>query len=300
MRMLSAMLALVLSGTQAQAQTFDGASVIALHRAGLGDGPIVAKINAMPCGYDTSADALVAAKKAGLSDPIIVAMVERCSPTAPDPVDTARPAANQMAPVVPHGAPSRGIFASAVPRAATSGKARQPEGLYLSEAGALTMLRPSGQTAVKMVGNGSILFPYMAKLIVPRPVAQMAIETTQPVFMFYFNPDDSRVSEFGGVGGSAAQSPNEFSLVRFRLDGGNRQMTIGRVQPYVSVSGIDPKNTLPFIMKDMGDGVFRVDMTGALAPGEYGFVLIGESQRAKQTVYRVYDFTVKGVPAGTH
>lgn len=296
--MLGVMLALMLSGTQAQAQVFDGGTVIALHKAGLGDAPIVAKINAMPCGYDTSVNALVAAKKAGLSDQIIVAMVERCSPAAPESAEAPRTVANQMSPVAPRGGTSRGMFALKAPRVAPSGKAREPEGLYLSNAEALTMLRPSGQTATKVVGNGSILFPYMAKLIVPRPTAQMVIAAAQPVFMFYFNPTDSRVSEFGGVGGSAAQSPNEFSLVRFRADGGNRQMTIGRIQPYVSVSGIDPKNTLPFTMTDLGDGVFRVEMTGALEPGEYGFVLIGQSERAKQTVYRVYDFTVKGISAG--
>lgn len=298
MRVPAVIVALLLSGTQAHAQGFDSGNVIALHKAGLGDAPIVAKINAMPCGYDTSADALMAMKKAGLSDQIIVAMVERCSPSPSDAAPSPHGMGGQMAPVAPQGGPSRGMFAS-TSRSANPGRAKQPEGLYLSEAGALTMLRPSGQTAVKMVGNGSILFPYMAKLIVPRPVAQMAIDTTQPVFMFYFNPDDSRVSEFGGVGGSAAQSPNEFSLVRFRQDGGNRQMTIGRVAPYVTVSGIDPKNILPFAVKDLGEGVFRVETTGALAPGEYGFVLIGESQRAKQTVYRVYDFTIK-VAAGAH
>jgi hypothetical protein len=63
----------------ASAQTFDNDAVIALHRAGLGDGPVIAKIHALPCHYDTSTAAMVGLKKAGLSDDVIVAMVESCA-----------------------------------------------------------------------------------------------------------------------------------------------------------------------------------------------------------------------------
>lgn len=293
------LLAVTVPLAPAMAQSFNGSSVLALHRAGLGDGPIVAKIRAMPCAYDTSATALVAMKKAGLSDPIITAMVERCSPPAMEGhAERAQGGWTQMASTAPRdgGVTGRGMFATIAARAPIKGRQRQSEGIYLTrEEGKLTLLRPSGQTAQKVVGNGSILFPRMLKLIVPRPAAQLEVNTPRPVFTFYFDPGDRRVSEFGGVGGSAAQSPGEFSLVRFRQDAGNRQMTIGRVQPYVTVSGIDPKNTLSFGVKDMGDGVFRVEMAQDLAPGEYGFVLIGDTERSKTTVYRVYDFTVKAV-----
>jgi hypothetical protein len=284
----------------ANAQTFDNDAVIALHRAGLGDGPVIAKIHAMPCRYDTSTAAMVGLKKAGLSDGVIVAMVESCATVRPaDDTLPFRegPAVRTVA--VPQNPPAAGgMFASTRPAAAPS---REPEGIYWSgdQAHGLTLLRPTGQTAVKLVGNGSILFPHMAKLIVPRATAQMAIAAPRPAFRFYFNPQDNRVSEFGGVGGTAAQSPNEFSLVHFRQDGATRQMTIGRVAPYVSVSGIDPKNTLPFGMTDLGDGVFNVDLPGDLPPGEYGFVLIGDSQRSKQSVYRVYDFTITGAGTAT-
>ncbi len=282
------------------AQTFDNDAVIALHRAGLGDGPVIAKIRSLPCHYDTSTAAMVGLKKAGLSDGVIVAMVESCATVRPaDDVRDGPPVRTSAAPQA-HPA-AGGMFASTRPAAAPS---REPEGIYWSGDGAhgLTLLRPTGQTAVKLVGNGSILFPHMAKLIVPRATAQMVIAAPRPAFRFYFNPQDNRVSEFGGVGGTAAQSPNEFSLVHFRQDGATRQMTIGRVAPYVSVSGIDPKNTLPFGMTDLGDGVFNVDLPSDLPPGEYGFVLIGESQRSKQSVYRVYDFTITGAAtaAGAH
>jgi len=283
----------------ASAQTFDNNAVIALHRAGLGDGPVIAKIHALPCHYDTSTEAMVGLKKAGLSDDVIVAMVESCAGARPvDGAFAAGPAVRTSA--APQARPAAGgMFASTRPSVTPS---RLPEGIYWNgdDAHGLTLLRPTGQTAVKLVGNGSILFPHMAKLIVPRATAQMAIAAPRPAFRFYFNPQDNRVSEFGGVGGTAAQSPNEFSLVHFRQDGATRQMIIGRVAPYVSVSGIDPKNTLPFTMADLGDGVFNVELPGDLPPGEYGFVLIGESQRSKQGVYRVYDFTITGAPAGAH
>jgi hypothetical protein len=41
----------------AMAQTFDNASVIALHRVGLGEATLLAKIKGMPYGYDLSTNA---------------------------------------------------------------------------------------------------------------------------------------------------------------------------------------------------------------------------------------------------
>ena len=296
--------------SEAHRATHDGnagdAGVIALHRAGLGDDVILAKIASGPCIYDTSMGAMVQLKKAGLSDGVITAMVQRCAqgPAVEIGVREA-PAANYPK----HGGRRGGVQAgmSVAPYSAGLASADAPAvgagnsraaGIYLasgSEADARqTLLRPSAQSSLKYTGNGSILFPHMAKLIVSQPSSQIITESARPVFFFYFNLPDHKVNTFGTAATEAAQSPEEFSLVRFRQDAGNRQVTVGRVQPYVSISGIDPKNTLPFEVTDMGGGSFRVEMSQDLAPGEYGFVLNGTSEKGGAAKFRIYDFTVRG------
>ncbi len=252
----------------ASAQTFDDAGVLALHAAGLGDEAIIAKIRSLPCNYDTSTDRLIALKQAGVGDDIIVAMVERCT-GAPRAQGAGNGPADPMAAHAP--------------------------GIYLEEQGQagpqLALLRPALAAGIKFTGNGSILFPRLAKLTVPQHGAQLRVAGNRPVFWFYFNAADHKVDSFGTVATIAAQSPNEFSLVRFRQDGGNRQFVVGRVEPYVQVVGVDPKNTIAFSANEVGDSIFKVEMTADLPPGEYGFVLPGE-----KGAFRIYDFSIPGRP----
>lgn len=252
----------LLAPLAARAESLDNAGVVALSKAGLGAGPILAKVRQAPCGYDTSATALIALKQSGVPEAVIVAMIERC-------------AAGQPAVAAGHA-----------------------PGIYLADGAGpdqhFTMLRPAAQSSTKVVGNGSILFPYMVRLIVPGPAARLVSPAQRPVFQFQFDPASRHVGGFGEVVSEAAQSPGEFSLVHFRVDGGNRQVPIGRAEPYVQVRGIDPKNTVPFTITELGGGAFRVELTTPLEPGEYGFVLLGERERRSGTLFRIYDFAVAG------
>lgn len=248
----------------ARAQSFDNAGVLALHQAGLGADVIIAKIRALPCNYDTSTGQIIALAKAGVPQAVIVAMVDRCTGSSrAQGVD-----ANPADPLVRHA-----------------------PGIYLagaSPAAPLTMLRPAASAGLKVTGNGSVLFPLKATLTVTQAYAQLAVRTPRPLFYFYFAADDATGNAFGTVAAAAAQSPSEFSLVRFRIDKGTRQFAIGRVHPYVEVVGVDPKTALPFITEDLGDGTWRVQPAADLAPGEYGFILPGGKTR-----YRIYDFSVQ-------
>ena len=248
----------------ARGQSFDNAGVLALHRAGLGADDIIAKIRALPCNYDTSTGEIIALAKAGIPQDVIVAMVDKCTGSAR----------------------AQGVAASA-----TDPLARHAPGIYLAATGAparLTMLRPAASAGLKVTGNGSVLFPLKATLTVTQARAQLVVSAARPVFYFYFDVDDQKVNSFGTVATAAAQSPNEFSLVRFKVDKGARQFAVGRVHPYVEVVGVDPKTALPFAADDLGDGTWRVQPAADLAPGEYGFILPGG-----KTSYRIYDFSVQ-------
>ena len=261
--------ALALLGTSAaHAESFGNADIVALHRAGLSGDAIIAKVRSQPCGYDTSTNALIALRKADVPQAVIVAMINRCVAGGdPGPDGTDAPARHAL-----------GIFMA-------SGPADNPREV---------MLRPSAASSLKITGNGSILFPRLAKLVVPQPHAQAVATSARPGFTFYFDPVNRRVGGFGQAASDAAQSPSEFSLVHFRADGSYRQVVIGRVEAYVAVTGVDPQYTLPFTINDLGDGTFRVDMQQDLAPGEYGFVLPGEAHGGRGgTAFRIYDFEVK-------
>ena len=59
------------------------ASVVEMHKLGLGDGVVVEKIKNSACNFDVSLDALKQLKDGGISDPVIQAMIAAGSPTKP-------------------------------------------------------------------------------------------------------------------------------------------------------------------------------------------------------------------------
>ena len=73
----------LLAPLAASAEALDNAAIVALSKAGLGAGPILAKVRQAPCGYDTSATALIALKQASVPESVIVAMIERCAAGGP-------------------------------------------------------------------------------------------------------------------------------------------------------------------------------------------------------------------------
>lgn len=80
-------------------QAMNNDSVVKMVKAGLSDEIIVSTINSSPGTYDTSADALIALKTAGVSDKVISAIVAKLSgaPAAPAVVQTQQ---NTPAPAV--------------------------------------------------------------------------------------------------------------------------------------------------------------------------------------------------------
>lgn len=56
--------------------TLSNRDVLYLSKAGFGEAVILAKIRSSKCDFDTSVDALMELKAAGLSEPVILAMME--------------------------------------------------------------------------------------------------------------------------------------------------------------------------------------------------------------------------------
>jgi len=96
-------------------QVLNNDAIIKMHAAEMGDDLIVSVIGSQPGTYDTSADALVALKKAGIGDKIIGAMITKSSQPAMNPAATnasSQPVAGQPpAPIdqVPAGPPVESV-----------------------------------------------------------------------------------------------------------------------------------------------------------------------------------------------
>ncbi|WP_375395345.1 hypothetical protein [uncultured Sphingomonas sp.] len=255
--------ALVLSSA-ASAQRFDNKSVVALHHAGLGDNTIIAKVNGLPCSYDVSTDGLIALKQAGVSDDVIAAMVARCSAS-------------------PH---AQGVGAGS-----TDPAVAHPPGIYVMQdwlgTPKMQLMRPSKASGIKVTGNGSILLPYVGKLVLPDEHSRVEVKTHRPVFYFYFLAGGRKVSDFCTPDSVAAQSPDEFTLVRFKVRKDEREVGTGKVSAYSSRRGIDTKDVIRFETSEVGESAFKVSESRDLEPGEYAFVLTGANGTA-----RVYDFTI--------
>ena len=161
-------------------------TVLRMHAAGLSDELILQTILAQPGQYDSTPDALIALKKAGLSDPVLSAMANKArrqiTHTDPDPIT--------LAPTHDIGVYYKDARGAWVPM--------ESEIIHIQSGGFIKSTLT--HNLIKEDHNG-VVSGTEAKLVLPRPVE----------FMFY-TPD--------GVDGS------EYELIRFRLNSKNREFRV--------------------------------------------------------------------------
>ena len=262
--------AALISSSVAQSESMTNSTVLALSKAGLSDDLIIAKINTEACGYDVSTNNIMALRSAGLSDKLISVMVLRCA------------SSNQLTGIV-------GNDASIDP------KVKHSPGIYVMESwltpNVLQTIRPSRSGGMKTSGNGSILFPLVARLVIPGSQSRTPVQSRNPVFYFYFNTSDQRVSGFGSESSEGAQSPEDFSLVRVKSKKDTREFEMGRASAYggslVSFrKGLGLKNVIKLNVEEQGAGIYKVLANAPLDGGEYAFVFTGGEGS------RIYDFSI--------
>lgn len=255
------------------AETMDNESIVKLVGAGLSDGLIIDKINTEMCGYDVTMDSIIGLKNSGVSDDVIGAMVRRCATLGQERGISGDNASSD--PTVMH---SPGIYAYDPDNAESK----------------LSLIRPSKPSGEKTTGNGSMLFPFKIKMVIPGLNSHVKVASGGSEFYFYFDVSDQKVSDFGMEDSAAVQSPSEFSLVELTAKKDSRELVVGKASFYFGVAvgvkkGVDPKSSIPFEVNEISPGIFRVSSVSQLEAGEYAFVLTGSNGGA-----RIYDFTVPG------
>lgn len=249
----------------ANAESFNNDSIVSLSAAGIDDAVLLAKIDSLPCAYSVGTDDIIRLKNAGVSNRVITAMVQRC-------IGSSR--------------------AQGTDDSSSDPLVKRRSGIYIWHPNAvdskLKNVRPTNAGGARITGNGSIVFPFVARLTISQASAQVLAPSSNPIFYFYFEAADNKTGDFGTSESSAAQSPSEFALIKFKSDKGQREMVIGKASSFSATVGIDPKNTIPVKIDEVGDGIFKVEILSPLKPGEYAFVI-----RAGSDKYRIYDFRVQ-------
>jgi hypothetical protein len=249
-------------------------TIISLVKAGLGPETVVAKINATKGSYDTSTNALIQLKQAGVPDPVIAAMLNRSK----SPVLTGAVADNTNPdPMVPH---SPGIYV-----------------LDGRGAGRMTKIDPTVSNQTKTSNIWGYAFSYglssaKLKMVIPNACARVKAVGRRPTFYFYFNQSGplAAMADFSMSFAATTSSPSEFSLVRFDEKKDHREAAVASIGLASFKAGVSDKARVPFTYDDIAPGVFKVSPTADLVPGEYGFII--SMGAGTGMVARIFDFAV--------
>ncbi len=291
-RFLFAAMALA-SAAPAFAETLTNNDIIQLSSLGLGDEAIIAKIKASPNTFTVETADMITLKGKGVSGPIIAAMLDAQKGSAVSAL--AEQSSDSPDPKVPH--PS-GIYML---------KDWQPEAK-------MARLDPTTSNQTKSGGFlGYALTGGLAsmsiKISLPNGAARNEAPGARPSFFFYFDQANQSLSQGGqtglfGIGpGASVTSPNEFSLVKFKVKKDMREAKVGSYSIVGAKSGVMDKDRIAFSYDEVKPGVFKVYPTVDLEPGQYGFLYSMSTGGGGAGMYaggaqsaRIFDFGIAGDP----
>ena len=196
--------------SQKNRETLTNAKIVEMHKLGLGDEIIVAKINQSDCQCDTSSAALAKLQAAKISQKIIMAMLDATASYS-------------------DSAPAKGNGTVVVTKPIDETPDAGPKelrdiaepGIYLFENGKMTTIEPtvfsgsSMNTWKSSMTLGIKKAKYKAKVM--GSSANTQVNNPQPVFYFVFSLEYKRAgAAMAGFYGLGATSPNEFILLTNR------------------------------------------------------------------------------------
>jgi hypothetical protein len=251
-------------------------NVITMVKAGLPASIIVNKIRTSKTNFNTSTDQLIQLQQTRVPSEIINAMVEASTATSTASSRTGAGDASRTDPNDPLSSHEAGIY------------------LYEEIDGKkkMTQLEPSVSKQTKTGGIFASAMTYgIAKIKFKAALAgknaPLQINTTRPVFYFYFEVKNSGLSSNSYY----ATSPSEFALVQFNTKSNTREITVSQANAFGAQSGTMDKSARGFKLEKLGPGVYKVTPQEDLTEGEYGFYNgagVGPSGGAK-----IFDFGIR-------
>jgi len=167
---------------------------------------------------------------------------------------------------------------------------------------ALPLVKASHRKVAGMLG-GMLLGPVggnkmKVKTVVPGAAAATRLTVARPAFRFCFAaPAAASGASSDYVGVTKGVSPRDYQLVRFDVQGDQRQLTLAAFGGFSGPEGKVSQSAIPFTTEEVAPGQYRVTPARDLEPGQYGFlsiVVAPASARKKDVQETVYDFAVTG------
>jgi hypothetical protein len=256
LRSIITMCLLLLTASVGAQEVLNNDAVMAMKKAGLSNTVILAKIRSSLSKFDVSTKALVDLKQAGLSDDIIEAMLGH---TGPGPVVSAPPA---VAPVDPRGRVVVGL---------PQGR----EGVFHLRGDQYIEL----SAAVASIETNFVFFQSKSEIVLKGRKASYRVTERQPVFVSMW-------------------PPNEAPLVRLKPgddhDDRNLKYSSGSFMPFggTHTQGVRTQDVVDVESEKDPRGLHRIKPRQALAPGEYGFILTHGFAAGAGAGGKIYDFGV--------
>jgi hypothetical protein len=243
-------LVLLLSPILFAQETMTNDSVIKLLKAGLSEDLVVTTINSSPGKYDTSANALIALKKAGAGDKTVAAIILKASgatPAAVAPTATAAGTADVPAPIslapgtLPNGVDSVGVYY--LDKTGSHWQEVPAEVVNFKKEGALKHLASAGVLKGEMTGLvGGNRGPLTLKL---------------PAQFILYVPE--------------GRAPGEYQLVHLHANADSREFRAAN-GGIVHDAGGALRDVLDYTPKKIAPRVYLIEMTEDFEKGEYGFL----------------------------
>ena len=213
-------------------------TVVQMVRAGLSESVILAKIRSSQTQFDTRTEALIALKKAGVSEKVLAAIVGGDAPSAP-PAAAASPRGVAMVPLAGQAARRGPVF-------------------HVSAGKQVEMIAAGGE-----IERSRTPFNRKTELVLSGNKAKYRTGERQPVFLSSAEPAEIPLVRLQP--GSNDRNLKFSSSSRTPYAGSTSQRGI-RSEDRIDVEA----------ERDQG-GFFRIRPRAPLAPGEYGFVLTRSS-----------------------
>ena len=255
---LSLVIFLGVLSAQAQ-QGLTNADIIKMQSAGLSESVILSSVNSQPAAYDTSADGLVALKKAGVSDAIVSAMITR-NAAMKSGVATAT-GTTPPAAAPPPGVDDVGVYYQGSDK---TWHAIPAEVVNTKSGGVMKRLATDG--IVKGDVNGHVEGASSAT----------KLTTANNILI--------RMAE--------GFEPTDYVLVKLHKNSNNREFRTQTGGVFHSSAGAT-KDMVAFTSQKLAPHVYQLSFTSPLGPGEYGIVPPGSINTANMAAGgKIYTFSI--------
>lgn len=167
----------------------------------------------------------------------------------------------------------------------TKTKAQQ-NGIYHNS----VKLNPTSIVGVKATAGLSMyltgLGTIKTKGFIVGPTASTNISPSELEFTAYFEPDQD---DFSAGTSITIGSPSDLLLFKLTTKRKQRQIVVGTIGTFSGSSvGVDTKEAIAFTYEDLGEGMYKIIITGSPEPGEYGFL----PNQYSGIGTKVWDFTI--------